>query len=103
MLSRQAPEPSEGPSMTLHMSTTAALALTAAVCAGLVIYRWGAHPEHALVPPQRGDLAQAITAAAAVGALVFALLTPPGTASGGSDQPTASPARCQSAPASTEH
>ncbi|MFD5952034.1 hypothetical protein ACFWAZ_38895 [Streptomyces collinus] len=85
------------------MSTTAVFALTAAVCAGLVIYRWGAHPEHTLAPPQRGDLAQAITAAAAVGALVFALLTPPAVASGNSDQPTASPATCQTTPTNAKH
>ncbi|MFF9819037.1 hypothetical protein [Streptomyces sp. NPDC014006] len=68
--------------MNLYVSTGALVVTGLAVLAGVVVHRWTQRRTAAGVPRRRGDLGQAVMAAAAVAAALSTMLLAPG-ASGG--------------------
>ncbi len=60
--------------MTVQVSASALVIIVIAGAVGVIVYRWSQHRTEAGVPQQRGDLGQAIGAAAAVGGLLAAVL-----------------------------
>lgn len=64
--------------MTVQVSASALVILVIAGAVGIMVYRWSQRRNEAGVPQERGDLGQAIGAAAAVGALLAAVLALPG-------------------------
>ncbi|MFE9776351.1 hypothetical protein ACFYOV_32785 [Streptomyces sp. NPDC005931] len=69
--------------MNLYVSTGALVVIGLAVLAGVVVHRWTQRRTATGVPRRRGDLGQAVMAAAAVAAALSTMLLPPG-ADGGS-------------------
>lgn len=64
--------------MTVQVSASAVVILVIAGAVGMLVYSWSQRRNEAGVPQERGDLGQAIAAAAAVGALLAAVLALPG-------------------------
>jgi hypothetical protein len=60
--------------MNLYMSTGALVVLGLAVLAGVAVHRWTQQRTDAGVPQRRGDLGQAVMAAAAVAAALSTML-----------------------------